>query len=142
MLERHGTYREYDWAIIFSEDGFRCGYVAIPEHHILYNKSISDLPSINCHGEITYADKHCISYINSDYVIGFDCGHFPMDAIDLESVQKYYGKERLEELKTWSTFTYRTQGHAWTADEVEAECKHIIDQILSYLLKLLDDIEA
>lgn len=148
MVERHSTYREYDWVITFEQDGHRCGYVGIPEGHLLYEKTEEELPNLNCHGGITFTGYEKIGFSSDDWLIGFDCAHYPIDAIDLTAIGRYYGDRALDDIKcSPSMFDYKTKGHVWTAEEVEDECKSIIDQIIKYMetrpqvdQKVLDEI--
>jgi hypothetical protein len=134
MVERHGTYRDYEWVIIFEQDGHRCGYVGIPEEHPFYEKSEEELPNISCHGGISITSHGNAGFSSDDWLIGFDCAHYPLDAIDLTSISRYFGDKALDDIKcSPSMFEYRTKGHAWTADEVEEECKSIINQIIKYM---------
>lgn len=134
MIERHGTYRDYEWVILFEEDGHRNGYIGIPEGHPLYEKDIDELPNISCHGGISVASHGNVGFSSDDWLIGFDCAHYPLDAIDLTSISRYYGDRALDDIKcSPSMFDYKTKGHVWTAEEVEDECKSIIDQIIKYI---------
>ena len=47
-----------------------CGYVQIPRFHSYYGKHYEELPSIDCHGGLTYSEKE-----DDGWWIGFDCGH-------------------------------------------------------------------
>ena len=132
MVERHGTYRDYEWVITFEQDGHRCGYVGIPEGHPLYEKSEEELPNISCHGGITFTGHEKIGFSSDDWLIGFDCAHYPMDAIDKDGIRRYFGENELHNIDS-SIMQFRTTGHTWTAEEVEEECKSIINQIIKYM---------
>lgn len=58
-----------------------CGYVGIPPGHPWYGKGYSDLPDVDVHGGVTYAEvgqgEICLGPGESDdlWWIGFDCLH-------------------------------------------------------------------
>lgn len=58
-----------------------CGYVGIPKTHKYYGKGYSEIPDMDVHGGLTYAEK-CHGHIchitkdNDDlWWFGFDCAH-------------------------------------------------------------------
>jgi hypothetical protein len=134
MAERHDTYRDYEWVITFEQDGYRCGYVGIPNWHPFYEQSKEELPNISCHGGISITSHGNTGFSSDDWLIGFDCAHYLLDAIDSASISRYFGERAIDDIKcSTSIFEYRTKGHVWTADEVEEECRSVIDQIIKYI---------
>lgn len=132
MVERHGTYRDYEWVITFELDGHRCGYVGIPENHPFFEKPDDFFNFISCHGGITFTGHEKLGFSSDDWLVGFDCAHFPMDAIDLECIKRYFGDKELKSIEGSIGRGYRTSGHIWTAEEVEEELKSMIDQIIKH----------
>ena len=145
MIERHGSYNDYEWLITFNLMGYRCGYVAIPSGHPLYEKDTKNFGfTIKCHNDITFTGHDLDSFSSDDWLIGFDCSHYPIDAIDINSVERYFGDNAAESIKDQFD-EYKFTGHAWTADEVEDELKNIINQIINStpdkLIQLLQDLK-
>lgn len=126
MVERHGSYRGYEWAITFEPDGHRCGYVGIPENHPFFEKDEKTFNFIKCHGGVNFTGHSKPGFSSDDWLVGFSCAHFPMDAIDLEGIKRYFG------LRSTESSISRTSGHVWTVEEVEDELKSMIDQIIKY----------
>lgn len=66
-------YKSYKNFMIYHNDGLNewyCGYVVLPEDHILYDKQTEFddiIMNIDVHGGITYM---------KDHEIGFDCMHY------------------------------------------------------------------
>lgn len=147
MLERHSTYKGFDWFIFFTESGHRCGYIAIPKDHPLFEAPIESFEFINCHGGINFASHELVGKrADDEWIIGFDCGHYPMDAIDIDSYRRYFGQHELDSLITNEKF--QCSGHVWTAEEVEEDIMVVITQLIDYtptvdedFLKKLDQIE-
>lgn len=82
------------------------GYVFIPRDHKYFGKDYSDLDHIDCHGGLTFSETR------GDFTrIGFDCAHYgdymPFNPIHFEDE------------------VYRNMEY------VEAECKKIVDQLVS-----------
>lgn len=146
MLERHGSHRGFDWIIMFSSIGHRCGYVCIPKDNPLYGKNAEYFEFVNCHGGINIATDEFNGSKSDEWIIGFDCAHFPMDAVDLESIKRYYGQKEYDERV--ANPLNMLSGHTWTADEVEEELNNVIDQLIAHVpeedvkfFKELDKIE-
>jgi hypothetical protein len=78
-----GQSEGYSWCVMFNRNGFRCGYVGIPQGHPWYEKSYGDIPC-ECHGGLTFAQIKDVTWW-----IGFDCGHAG-DAPDPNLSKSYY----------------------------------------------------
>lgn len=133
IVEKHGVYRDFNYLVIFMRDGHRCGYVGIPENHILYKKHYDECQNIDCHGGLTFSDFTSKFPCNDLHLwwLGFDCNHY-VDLRDYDSIEKYYGKKTRDEIETLY-HSFNTPGqHLWTLDECETECKSIIDQIIRF----------
>lgn len=73
------TYRGYDIVVVLRErrsEYFYCGYVRLPEDHILYGATFDDYLYVNTrlevHGLVNFFGKLDVS---EGYYLGFDCNH-------------------------------------------------------------------
>jgi len=114
------AYRNHTCAVKSSGVGHLCGYVTSNENHPLFIECYTnghDYPDVICHGGVTY---------QSGPIIGFDCGHCG-DSQSLEymneEMYRYYTEKRPERLDD--------DGRVWTPTEVEAECKHMVDELIA-----------
>src|SRR3990172_4032265 len=41
-IEKRGIFRDFEYACVANDMGHRCGYVKIPENHVLYKLDYSD----------------------------------------------------------------------------------------------------
>ena len=103
---------------IFEYKGFKCevirhpalgslnGYVFIPKSHEYFGKDYYELDHIDCHGGLTFSETR------DDFTrIGFDCAHYG-DYMPFNPLRFEYE-------------VYRNMKY------VEAECKKIVDQLVS-----------
>ncbi len=102
MIEKFDTYLGHRYMVkALPGLGWRCGYVEM------------ELPV--CHGGITYAETYWPNYKQANgLVLGFDCGHFFDRTDPALDPQVNIG-----------------EGHLWTTEDVERECKHMIRQIIA-----------
>lgn len=146
-VEGGGTYKNYEYLIVFNNNGHRCGYVAIPsghkydatpltEYEFLGKKkshyNYDSLP-IDCHGGLTFMErnhnlKNFLKIPCNDFWIGFDCGHC-YDARDIESLKKYFGDDYANRMLSF-LHAMSMDGSVKDYDYVENVCKHIIDQLI------------
>ena len=54
-VERHGTYKNYDYLVINVHGTHFCAYVRIPKEHPFYKVPYGCIP-IDCHGGLTFSD--------------------------------------------------------------------------------------
>jgi hypothetical protein len=102
--------------------GHLCGYVKLPEYHPYYSLECWDM-DIECHGGLTYGEKH------PEYWIGFDCGH-SFDVVPSVEFTKYLDKD-IQDLKRKFNLghsklferTYRNMEY------VKEQCIQIVDQL-------------
>ncbi len=135
MVERYGVYRDYEYYVVFmKKGGWRSGYIGIPKGHPYYGRFYDEIPYIDCHKGLTFSDflpELDIAEKNIWY-LGFDYNHYA-DGYDWELLKKYNGaafvEERLNELD--DRLMTRKINTCVTTDEVEEECKHVIDQIIA-----------
>ncbi len=124
-VEVNTTYRGHDYAVtVHPKFGYRCGYIEAPE---MNGKEIDEADDeITVHGGVTWLHDRFPFKPADSAVVGFDCGHWG-DRRDFNLITD-------EEMKACQMGDLRkqtfTEGHLWTADEVEQECKNVIDQLI------------
>lgn len=107
-------YKGFGYEVVLYETGHRCGYITVPEKYSDVVAGEYYNGNLYVHGGITYQE---------DNVIGFDCIHAG-DSVDQAAAYEVFGNPGL--------FTYSDRdGHVWKKEEVEAECKSAIDQIIN-----------
>lgn len=117
--------------IIGSYMGHRCGYIAIPKNHKLYEKHYDDI-DIDVHGGLTYSEYsrggYPVETKEQVWWIGFDCAHY-CDAKDLDLI-KSFGEEN-KEIKTMLEVEakYPTGGDVRTMEYVENQLIEAVKQI-------------
>lgn len=87
-----------------------CAYVNVKDT-IFNGKFYEDIP-IECHGGLTYSDNYL--YGIEGWFIGWDYAH--LGDLFYSQYLKYIGG--------------KIAGKEWTIDEVEEECKNVIDQLI------------
>jgi hypothetical protein len=138
VIEGGGTYKGYEYLIVFTQHGHRCGYVAIPDG-LRVNSD-----DINCHGGVTFEDeshsaKDLLPTPCNDLWIGFDAAHWG-DIACRKTSRKYFGhiekaakqisvleeicKEITEMELADPQFSHKTYQY------MENECHNIIDQLM------------
>lgn len=140
VIEGGGSYKEYEYMIVFIEIGHRCGYVALKEKDTakFQEEAKEDeyyYPDISCHGGVTFFSeshgaKDLLPVPCNDFWIGFDAAHSD-DIGCFDTARKYFGNESkydslekcYEGLRAFGTITHKTY------DYMEQECKAIIDQL-------------
>jgi hypothetical protein len=141
VIEGGGNYKDYEYLIVFTVHGHRCGYVALKEKESNKFEKESKgedyyYPDINCHGGVTFYSnahpaKELLPIPSNDFWIGFDAAHCD-DIGCFETARKYFGNESLydsiekcyEGLRAFDNITHKTY------DYMEQECKGIIDQLI------------
>ena len=104
-------YNGYDYFIVYVDDAWYCAYVIIPEGHPLYGVHYDDIQNIETHGGFTFSDYHRL--VNNQWCIGWDYAHGG-------DYLPYFG-----EYQEW----FGMPCHKWTVEEIEGDCKYVIDQI-------------
>jgi hypothetical protein len=125
VVEKVGEYKGIRYVVALMSLGHRCGYVAVPKGHRYYKDKDYDCMNINCHGGITYSgDEYPLD--DGNWYIGFDTAHWG-DGKDLDALLKYYSDSTYVKVMLQSdTFC---NGNVWSIDDIEKECKSIIDQL-------------
>lgn len=123
-------YRNYKYAVWFNtRQGYRCGYVKIPENHPLYEKFFGDI-DLDSVG-LTFSGK--LKGLDGWY-IGWDHHHL-WDGIDEDGIRKAnstLSEDKLEELLEYARdMAGEPYGSFANKDDVEAECQKVIDELIS-----------
>jgi hypothetical protein len=149
MLEEGGNYKGYDYCVIFTEMGHRCGYVALPADHP-YNLSLKEIDKydhdLEVHGGVSFYDKPddlisdtILKPTCNDIWIGFDAAHCN-DKSDYEQAKKYFPKraDSYDEIKKIHAEVDQKfplsigidKRKIRSAKYMIEECKSLIDQII------------
>lgn len=131
VIEGGGTYKDFDYLIVFTNYGHRCGYVALP-FGCRY-----DSDALRVHGGITFEGeshdaKDLLPIPCNDTWLGFDAAHCD-DHPCYDTAQKIFGHDpkRYEFLKEAHKPLMRFPGIVHrTYEYMENECKHLIDQLI------------
>lgn len=78
LIENDFTYMGFRCVVTGVATGHRCGFVAIPHGHPLFETDRNDLAQIEVYGGWTYSDLSSTYPVPTDaptWWIGFDCGH-------------------------------------------------------------------
>lgn len=123
------TYKNYKYAVWFNDvQGFRCGYVQIPENHKLFEKSHRDyeIDSI----QLTFSGH--IKGLDG-WFIGWD-HHHSWDGIDEEGIRKAHSDLPEDKLEEIINIARSSSGDGYClisyADDVEHECHRVIDELI------------
>lgn len=138
VIEGGGLYNDYEYLIVFTARGTRCGYVALKEKETeIFNKQAENgeyyCPDLDCHGGLTFyskshAAKELLQIPCDDMWIGFDAAHC-WDAKDMILAEEYFGNCDMVKFYKDNPFSNFNEIHR-TYAYMERECKSIIDQIL------------
>lgn len=134
VIEGGGQYRGFEYLITFTDNGTRCGYVALPSSHPLNNHE-NNYPDLECHGGCTFfgddhAAKQLLSQACADKWIGFDCFHHD-DLQDLEQAKEYFSEKNTKILfyKQYPHYVLDF-GKKRSFDYVKRNCQKIIHQLI------------
>lgn len=130
VQENRFEYKGYPCVVLFMPLCHRCGYVGIKKGGEYYKKNFDDIP-VNCHGGLTYAASRLHHQNDKDiWWIGFDCAHYG-DGNDFEKGKEYFKNDEsvLKQIEIMSAFPSYKKGKIWKKEEVEAECKNIVEQL-------------
>lgn len=133
VQEANFEYKGFPCIIRFLPDGYRCGYVGIPENRKAELKIDTD--SIQCHGLINYEENTLPdSDENGFYWIGFDCGH-ACDGRDIITAKKLFADNEealkyIQRQEKWGGFELYENYPPVTLEKCIEECKSIVAQII------------
>jgi len=131
VIEGGGVFKDYEYLIVFTSHGHRCGYVALPSGIEF------ETDELQVHGGITFEDEHhaakdLLVVPCNDTWIGFDAAHCD-DSSCYATARKVFGDQNgrydlIEEI-TKPIRDYPGMTHK-TYDYMENECKYLIDQLI------------
>ena len=136
-VESRFEYKGYPCVVILMWHGHRCGYVGIKN---FLGKGLEEARKlrliqyydIECHGGITYRDTTLFGQDDKNtYWIGFDCAHW-QDLPDVGKMIEVFGDTANLEFAKRELSERRVIGKIWTKEDVEAECRKIVDQLIEY----------
>ena len=137
ITEKVFEYNGFPCLVSFTPGCWRCGYVGVPEGHVLYGMDYHGLNEvIDCHGGVTYTENYVNKYKSykgeTYWWIGFDCAHAG-DGYDFETGRKYYkdDKQTLSSIDNREKIErkYHSDEKPVTLQEVVGECISIVEQI-------------
>lgn len=126
-LEKKGTHRGFEYAILVMPMGHRCGYVKLPQNHPWYKKNPDNIET-NVHGGLTFAslinnNEHPI--LKKGYWIGFDCIHaFDMPDPD-EMSKEFFNKGGYKIAKA---FQCLQNSKIRNKNYVESQCRNLCEE--------------
>lgn len=131
VIEGGGTYKDFEYLIVFTHSGHRCGYVALPDG-FRYKTD-----ALNVHGGITFekeyhSAKDLLPVHCNDMWLGFDAAHCD-DHPCYDTAQKIFGenKKHYDLLKQYHEPLMRYPGIFHRSyDYMENECKYLINQLI------------
>lgn len=123
------TYKGIKYVVWFNDvQGYRCGYVQIPESHPLYEKSYVDYNLNSIY--LTFSGH--IKNIDG-WFIGWDHHHI-FDMIDEDGIINAHSNMTSEELNDLLIYAHSmsdcVDGTSYYTNDVEKECMQVIDEIL------------
>ena len=125
------NYRNYQYAIWFNDvQGYRCGYVQIPETHPYYEMNYTD-----DNLDISSVGLTFSGHIKglSGWFIGWDHHHL-WDGIDEEGIRNAHSDLSEEELYEILEYARSMAGEPYGSvsytDDVENECYKVIDELI------------
>ena len=107
------VYRGYEYAVI-NRGWHPCCYIKIPEGHLFYKKDYDDI-DLDVHGGLTFAGHNldvAPGVADDGFWIGWDYAHWG-DYVGFESYTVHI-----------------FPGKMWSVEELVADCKAAIDQIV------------
>ncbi len=131
VIEGGGVYKDYEYLVVFTDSGHRCGYVAIPSG-TRYNSD-----NLYVHGGITFEDeshaaKDILPIPCNDTWLGFDAAHCD-DHPDFDLARKIFGDQhkRYDILEECPHPIMRFEGISHKSYKyMEDQCKYLIDQLI------------
>lgn len=136
-VEGGGVHKGYEYLIVLTPMGHRCGYVAINDNHALYKEESYDskkISELKMHWGCTFYGKQFTDSACNDKWIGFDCAHSG-DRPDTQATKESFPglhEKRLEGLKIQDEMYLHpcfVDHTIKTKEYVEEQCKSIIDQL-------------
>lgn len=130
VIEDCSIYKNHEYIIAFYDLGHRCGYINVKNNNL-------NIDDIECHGGVTFNDcrlPFMKRAFDNEYWIGFDCAHYG-DLRSFTMVKKYFDVDNQIYPAFMNLLTFSSDSKLWTFDDVENECKKIIDQVYVRIVK-------
>ena len=131
VVEKTFEHKGLACAVVMTAMGHRCGYVGVPEYHMLFETRFT-AADVNVHGGLSYSDGDPDYPIESKlWWFGFDCAH-GYDKRDFETAEKLFkdNPEALNILENIRQANFENDlGKLWTLEDVEEECKQLAEQL-------------
>ena len=129
-VERHGTYKNYDYLVINVHGTHFCAYVRIPKEHPFFKVPYGCIP-IDCHGGLTFSEFTDFAPLKKlEYDSTFH-GFFWSGKWVEENIQMgYWIGWDYAHLGDWMPYRPDENDKKWTPDEIALEAKLVIEQIV------------
>ena len=113
-------YRGLTCAVWFNAQGFRCGYVSVPDGHPWHGVESPSRLGIDVHGGC-----YCAGELDmlKGWFVWFDCAHSG-DNRDIDALPEGPNKEE-------ARFLYNPNGSVRSCAYVERQCRHVADQVIA-----------
>ena len=136
IVEVEEEYNGFTYMVCFNaKEGFRCGYVKIPEGHPFYENR--DFRDFNVGYEVNWGLSFSGRLKDHDgWWIGFDCNH-SNNGVDVSEMKKYWTKEEFDIIKFYVGYYKDIYGFIPRTGDVSRTCMSIIDEMLEPDRKLL-----
>lgn len=129
-VERHGTYKGYDYLVLMIHGLHYCAYVRLPKNHPYYNLPYDDIP-IDCHGGLTFSQMTGFAPLKKKVWKSRFLGSVWGGSWEYEDINKGY----------WIGWDYAHAGDyvpympnendkKRTPDEIVLDAKHVIEQLI------------
>jgi len=129
-VERHGTYKNYDYLVINVHGTHFCAYVRIPKEHPFYKVPYYRIP-IDCHGGLTFSDFTDFAPLKKLVYDSTFHGFFWSGKWVKENIQKgYWIGWDYAHFGDWMPYMPEEGCKKWTPDEIALEAKLVIEQIV------------
>jgi hypothetical protein len=125
-LLARGEHAGHEWIVTHNARGYRCGYVKVGPGHPWHGRDCDDL-DVEVHGGLNFArpDTPCGAGEDAGYWVGFGCDHAD-DAPDPSLPDRLAGMD---------LFAGLPEGHVWTQEEVEVECRNLAEQAAAVAIR-------
>ena len=136
FIEKAWWYRNFQCSIVFTDLGYRCGYIAVPHGMRTLEPENKDYPyaDMYVHGGVTFDKVRTFSMgircrergmqiSDGVHIIGFDCAHY-MDGFDADLTERRFGKRTI--MIEIEEYVIRSQVYC------EKECRGLVDQVIDF----------
>ena len=128
-IEKTFSYMGHDCVVIGTYSGYRCGYVKLKPD--TYHEDLK----LKVHGGITFDGYHTFQgLLDSNFHIGFDCGHYS-DGKDFELIKELCTSKKLLDSLLETYKDYNIGRVVRTTEYVENELKKLVEQLIEKGIK-------